>query len=82
MKPLRGNRNQCGACGELFNSNWPFELHRTGEYGVNRRCKTRDEMLAAGMSLNKDGFWIGETKEQRRNRENKHVEEGETTVQR
>jgi hypothetical protein len=58
MKLLTGNRNQCQTCKEYFNSNTPFDMHRTGEYGVNRRCKTPEEMLAMGMSLNDDGFWI------------------------
>lgn len=60
MKLLSGNRNQCQSCKEYFNSNTPFDKHRTGEYGVNRRCRTPEEMLALGMSLNADGFWVTE----------------------
>jgi NAD-dependent SIR2 family protein deacetylase len=60
MKLLKGNRNQCQTCKEYFNSNTPFDKHRTGEHGVNRRCRTPDEMLALGMSLNADGFWVTE----------------------
>ena len=60
MKLLTGNRNQCQACKEYFNSNSPFDKHRTGTYGVNRRCLTPDEMLAKGMLKNDAGFWITE----------------------
>ena len=59
MKPLNGDRNQCPGCKRYFNSTGAFEKHRTGTYGVNRRCMTEEEMLAKGMCLNRDGFWIG-----------------------
>lgn len=59
MKLLKGNRNQCQGCKELFNSNRAFDKHRTGKHGVDRRCKTIEEMTGIGMSLNKDGYWIG-----------------------
>jgi len=75
MKPLVGNRNECGTCKQRFNSNYPFELHRIGKFGIDRRCMTTEEMTAAGMSLNKDGFWISETKEQRKQRGHHHAEE-------
>ena len=61
MKTLSGQRNQCQGCFEYFNSNKAFEKHRTGEYGKSRRCRTPEEMLEKGMSLNKAGFWITET---------------------
>lgn len=60
MKILKGNRNQCTGCGEYFNSVGAFEAHRTGKYGVNRRCRTPDEMREIGMILRPDGFWIRE----------------------
>jgi len=60
MKLLSGRRNQCQGCKEYFNSDRPFDKHRIGEHGVNRRCRTPEEMIALGMSLNKDGFWIRE----------------------
>ena len=61
MKLLKGNkRNQCGRCSEYFNSIGAFEKHRTGQHGVDRRCRTTEEMTAIGMSLNKDGFWVGD----------------------
>jgi hypothetical protein len=58
MKLLNGQRNQCQSCKEYFNSVGAFEKHRTGKYGVSRRCRTPEELLALGCSLNKDGFWI------------------------
>jgi hypothetical protein len=75
MKLLTGNRNQCQACKEYFNSNTPFDKHRTGEHGVNRRCRTPEEMLALGMSLNDSGFWVTEKMPERmkkRANENNH----------
>jgi hypothetical protein len=36
-------------------------MHRTGDYEHNgRRCRTEEEMVSKGMSLNADGFWITE----------------------
>lgn len=58
MRPLKGDRNQCQGCKEYFNSTGAFEGHRTGKFGVDRRCRTPDEMIARGYSKNKDGFWI------------------------
>lgn len=60
MKLLKGNRNQCQGCKEFFNSNGAFDKHRTGKHGVDRRCRTIEEMTDIGMSLNKDGYWIRE----------------------
>lgn len=59
MKPLNGDRNQCTGCNRYFNSTGAFEKHRTGKYGVDRRCLNEEEMIAKGMSINRDGFWIG-----------------------
>lgn len=55
---LTGRRNQCPGCSEYFNSLTAFDAHRVGEFGLNRRCRTKEEMIEKGMSLNKDGFWI------------------------
>ena len=55
---LSGDRNQCQGCKEYFNSIKAFERHRIGEFGVDRRCRTPDEMIARGYSKNKYGFWI------------------------
>jgi hypothetical protein len=73
MKLLTGKRNQCQGCKEYFNSNTPFDKHRTGEYGVNRRCRTPEEMLSLGMSLNADGFWITEKMPDRMKRRTNEV---------
>ena len=59
MKLLKGNRNQCQGCKELFNSNRAFDKHRTGKHGVDRRCRTTEEMTRIGMSVNSEGYWIG-----------------------
>ena len=58
MKVLKGDRNQCQGCKEYFNSTGAFEKHRTGQYGVDRRCRTPEEMIAKGFSLNAAGYWI------------------------
>lgn len=60
MKTLTGQRNQCPGCGLYFNSNKAFDKHRTGKHGVDRRCRTEQEMLDKGMALNNAGFWISE----------------------
>lgn len=54
---LTGNRNQCQGCKQYFNSNYAFDMHRRGEYGVDRRCLTPDELFAKGMAINDAGFW-------------------------
>ncbi len=54
---LNGDRNQCPSCGKKFNSTAAFDKHRTGKYGVDRRCMTTEEMTAKGMVLRDDGFW-------------------------
>ncbi|BAO90701.1 hypothetical protein [Caballeronia cordobensis] len=62
---LSGDRNQCGNCGELFNSTYAFEKHRTGTVGVRegpdaRRCLDPSQMQMLGMVKNLAGFWITE----------------------
>lgn len=57
-KVLRGDRCQCTACGEYFNSTYAFDMHRKGKHGVNRHCLTPDAMLDAGMVKNRADFWI------------------------
>jgi len=61
MKTLTGQRNQCAGCGEYFNSNTAFDKHRTGKHGVDRRCRTKEEMQSKGMSVNHWGFWVSES---------------------
>jgi hypothetical protein len=58
MKLLKGNRNQCQGCKEYFNSTGSFDKHRTGKHGVDRRCRTIEEMTGIGMSVNSEGYWI------------------------
>ena len=55
---LTGNRNLCQACKQYFNSNAAFDMHRVGGHGVDRRCRTTDEMTAKGMLINHAGFWV------------------------
>lgn len=59
-KNLTGQRNQCPGCGLYFNSNVAFDKHRTGKHGVDRRCRSEQEMIDKGMALNSAGFWISE----------------------
>ena len=55
---LTGDRNQCQGCKQYFNSTFAFDKHRTGEFGINRRCLSIDEMTSKGMAQNTSGFWI------------------------
>lgn len=61
---LTGSRNQCGACRQYFNSNSAFVKHRTGIFGIDRRCLNSDEMLEKKMAQNTAGFWTGEPMDQ------------------
>lgn len=49
-------------CHKSFYSDSASDKHRVGAYGVDRRCLTTDEMLDKGMSLNRYGTWIGESR--------------------
>lgn len=80
-KRLRGSRNQCSGCERYFNSNTAFEMHRTGEHGVNRRCMTTAEMESIGMVLRPDGFWIGSQMKGYREDEDETSEDGSTVVE-
>lgn len=61
MKPsLTGDRNQCPSCSLHFRSSKAFDKHRTGQFGIDRRCLTVPEMEVKGMSTNSQGFWITE----------------------
>ena len=72
MSSPTGSRCACGACQLRFNSLSAFDLHRTGLYGVDRRCREPGEMRSIGMSVNEQGFWIerrrGERHQKRRPR--------------
>lgn len=64
---LTGNRNQCPTCGEYFNSNLAFDMHRFGVIGafepwLHRRCRTVEQMQEKGMLKNAAGFWITESR--------------------
>jgi hypothetical protein len=50
--------NQCPSCGEMFNSVDAFDRHRTGRFGVNRRCMTVVEMQHCGMVRNAGKLWV------------------------
>jgi hypothetical protein len=52
------DRCMCTVCKEWFNSTYAFDLHRTGEHGISRRCCAAAEMLAKGMEINADRFWV------------------------
>ena len=54
---LRGNQNQCPSCGDLFGGFTAFDMHRVGEHGLDRRCRTPDEREAVGLRLDDQGFW-------------------------
>ena len=60
---LSGDRNQCQACESYFNSTTAFDKHRVGDFGVDRRCRTAVEMLAIGMVLRDNGFWVGSVRD-------------------
>lgn len=65
-KPQLGEHKcQCAACGELFTGTQPFDRHRIGTFGVDRRCMTAVEMQAAGFERNPAGFWMTESRAQR-----------------
>jgi len=57
---LKGDCNQCPGCAKYFNSVYAFDKHRTGRHGIDRRCRTEEEMLDVGMSVNPRGFWVRE----------------------
>ena len=61
MIVLMGDRNQCQGCKEYFNSTYAFDGHRTGQHGVDRRCRTPEEMIGRGYSKNRFGLWITNT---------------------
>jgi len=64
-RKLSGQRCQCATCGEYFNSTYAFDLHRAGDYGVNRRCLTVEGMQSRGMALNATGWWVSQLSDYR-----------------
>jgi hypothetical protein len=73
---LTGSRCCCPACAEVFNSVTAFDAHRVGPYrqfwepptAPNRRCLSVREMVAGSMSRNARGYWVTETRAERRER--------------
>ncbi len=60
---LTGNRCQCMACGDWFNSTSTFDRHRVGAFETpmqasTRRCLSAGELTARGWQRNAAGFWI------------------------
>ncbi len=60
---LRGNRCECTACLQPFNSTSTFDRHRVGAFECPdspgaRRCLSPSEMAAKGWLHNPAGFWI------------------------
>jgi hypothetical protein len=62
-RTLRGDRNQCAACNEFFNSTTAFEAHRTTDAHGARRCLTVPEMVDRAMAINVDGFWVSKLRD-------------------
>jgi len=55
---LRGQRNVCPSCGELFSRTSGFTKHRTGSFSQDtRRCLTVEEMQECGFHRDVSGFW-------------------------
>lgn len=65
-KTWRGYKPEhCTVCHETFGGSTGGDRHRAGKHGVKeglerRRCRTAEEMLDVGMSLNAKGIWIVE----------------------
>jgi len=57
--PTGTNYCRCSACGEYFNSVVAFEKHRIGVHRIKgRKCRSKAQMKARGMSVNHKGYWI------------------------
>ena len=55
---LRGQRNCCPNCGELFYRISGFTKHRVGSFSPDtRRCMTVPEMQKGGFQQDVLGFW-------------------------
>lgn len=52
----RIGHNQCPTCGLLFRSLGAFEDHRIGNFGVDRRCLTGEELMSSGWEVGGLGF--------------------------
>jgi len=47
----------CMSCHQSFSAQGGFDKHRVGQYGIDRRCLTTDEMTAKGWHLDGRGDW-------------------------
>tara|TARA_R110002126_G_scaffold211410_1_gene358010 strand:+ start:2258 stop:2539 length:282 start_codon:yes stop_codon:yes gene_type:complete len=74
------SRNQCGACGQYFNSNSSFGKHRTGDFGIDRRCLNVEEMEAKKMEKNAAGFWTNGLMDQSIIEKRNAIREQEKTI--
>jgi hypothetical protein len=79
-QPLTGNRCECGGCHQRFNSVSAFDLHRTGIHGVDRHCREPSEMLAIGMRLNEQGFWIERRRQERYQKRRPRAQEARSAL--
>jgi hypothetical protein len=52
-----GRTEHCTACHETFSGSSAGDRHRIGRHGVDRRCRTRAEMVSLGMTQNARGVW-------------------------
>lgn len=57
----QSENNQCPTCMEMFRSVAAFDRHRTGKFGVDRRCMTVTEMKQCGMMINPQNLWVSST---------------------
>lgn len=55
--PVASKYCLCSPCGEYFNSEKGFNMHRIGNPG-SRKCRSKAQMKARGMSVNHKGYWI------------------------
>lgn len=63
MLPHGSDKCRCTVCDLYFNSTHGFDAHRIGRYGVDRQCRTPEEMRAGGWSINRTGHWITRTRD-------------------
>ena len=51
--PADSNFCLCPSCGEYFNSEAGFDMHR-----MRGKCRTKAQMKDRGMSVSAKGYWI------------------------
>ena len=52
----RGTRSECAGCLGVFAGLRPFDAHRVGRYGADRRCLTTEE-ISQRFSKDARGYW-------------------------